>query len=445
MRLLCLLILSILLAKDLPVIAEAEQHLKINAEIEDRQSETKAVQTSKFPMPAEIGDWVTEYDIGVTPGGEFSWNTFTRPEESGREAEAGLLDKKGALVSLPDNDKRQPFGVWTRLKESLDYRGKAHKILWNAESVNWSNGYIGADIRFRLLEQEEQKRSFDGRFERVYFSVAEKGFKQLFREKLSVTSPEPFKDFAWLSFRFPQKVEDLFWVYSPATGKLRELTGPNRSDSLFSFSFSMEDLLGWAGNPAWLKPEVDSEVMAGVPVPANGRTGRAEKSGDCWEIDSKSVAGKFWNFQTREYPEAAAWSPTGVVYQQSRLIRLEIVQADSYSLAGRQVIYVEPHSMLPVYHFVYDREGDLWKRVVNVYGRFRKERNGEDYSYPSRSLIYDEKSGKVTLIDYLKVTMCDSLPTGVSLKGFTPKAIIPEKPVAAEEPVEAEGPDNSGL
>ncbi len=296
----------------------------------------------------------------------------------------------------------------------------ASKVLWNIQSENWSKPLQHYNFSIRVLEDEKITRELKGDVTRLYnWRLSENDATgQLFREVISFQQPEIIKKYTWLTFRFFDKTEDVLWVYSPAIGKVRELTGSNRSDSIAS-TISADDFMLWSGKVELVNPQKMKRRTSLIPIGAAAAL-QPQKDGCLMVADTQSSKQDLqmrWNYGSRKYAQGASWLPTDAVYIKRPLWRLDLQSQDPYSLYGHQVLYVDAETMLPIYKFVYDRAGVFWKSVIMIYG-FAANKDGERLAYPSEELVVDMKSNHVIMMDYLDVSYCKELPKDFDLSIF---------------------------
>ena len=251
---------------------------------------------------------------------------------------------------------------------------------------------------------------------------------QLFREVLRFSEPAVLGGEAFLSFRFVPREEDLLWIYSKATLKVRELTGPNRADPVLSFIFSLDDLLGWSGNIRLVDAELAGVREQLVPFPQSGGYAM-QQEGSCDRIKPAKASAAASH---GDVPAHAMTLPAQTVFVPRPLWKLELASRDPYSLVGREVLYVDQELMLPLIRAVYDRGGKLWKLVLSGFGLASGE--NRKAPFPAFQFFYDVRDGRSNLITTRSASYCSEFPSNVSLADFDPSAIGPRK---AAEPAAA--------
>lgn len=299
-----------------------------------------------------------------------------------------------------------------------------YKILWNLSSLWASQGLLDMVLRQRWFDAGQLFRTTEAKYTRVYPAIlaTQDTTKQLFREIIQFNYPAAINKYTWLSFRFRGDDEDMLWVSSPVNHKVRQLTGSNRGDGMAGSSLSPDDLLGWSGRVASI--EVLGLELATYLAPFSGLEviPLLESPDSCvMPVGEKDRNSDYWNLESRRYPGAAQWMPTQVVFVPRRLWRIEVRSRDPYSLNGRQVIYLDAYSNLPVYRIVYDRAGRLWKTSISGFGLAATGNRSRKAPSTSWMLILDHQAKKQMAIEYDKMRLCRGFPSNIELAQFDPR------------------------
>jgi hypothetical protein len=365
-----------------------------------------------------------------------------RMEEAWQRAEPApskLLTDRGALQAVTRLDRGFLFGARDVLVDEGDPRRLAQKVLWNIHSNFWSEKLMSMDFVLRLVAEAKVGRELMGRLSRVYPSslIPNDATSQLFREIVKLNTPEMLEYYSWLTFRFVGDDEDVVYVYSPAVKRVRQVTGSNRSDAIANSVVSADDFLVWSGKPDSVDPVLTGRQVALVPFVSVVLGAARPESERCVVVDDTSSADSLkstlarWNLGSARFPQAAAWVPTEVVFVPRELWRIELTPNDPYSLYGRQVVYVDAESMLPVYKFVSDQAGIRWKTVIGVIG-LAEARDRKRYPFFSMMAVHDAKTQQGALVDYLNVKYCSNFAADLQLGEFQPGKLGPPRPDAAK-------------
>ncbi len=318
----------------------------------------------------------------------------------------------------------------------------AYKLLWNVQALWALQPALSAAFEFSWFKEGKPYRTLRGEFSRLIpNAIADtKKTAQLFRELIRFTAPTFLKDLSWLTFRFLGNDEDVLWVYSPAIRKVRQLVATNRSDSLLRSAVTPEEFLVWSGKPEAVEAVVEAKATMLVPVLRVELPAQLDKEG-CLNVDRLgAVGGKLasrWNYEAGHFPHGAGWVPTTSVFLPRPVWRVAVNSLDPFSSYGKQVLYIDQALSLPVYKFVYNRMGQLWKTVIGVYGISSAKNVAAPLLYPAYTIIVDHLKSEVFVIDTITARSCAVPPPGLSLSDFDPKRFSELEKAAADKPVAA--------
>ena len=354
------------------------------------------------------------------------------------------FDKSGNLEFNFPRDRGFLFGddsiideEWDILSTGQDSKDKAaqseflaKKILWNINSTFWSQGFIEFHLRLLWLKDGKVWRNARGSFDRIYPWILDPNFTlpQLFREKLSFYYPEALQGLSWLTFRFQRPEEDLVWAYSPAINKVRQLTSSNRSDSLITSGVSADDFLGWSGNPNFYRAKIEDKIVTLVPFPNADQPVLDDSLQPCYRLSNPNLSGSdqsLWNFENPKFRGGPDWLPIKAVFTPREVYKIELATKDPYSLYGREILYVDSGTMMPVYKIVFDRAGRHWKTIISSFGIASTRDRERRIPYNGFTVVLDAIADKSYVIDYSKLRYCDSYPQDVKLSQFDPKRLGP--------------------
>jgi hypothetical protein len=344
------------------------------------------------------------------------------------------------------------FGDSRAIVAEGDSKNLARKILWNIYSVWAAEKVFGAQFDFHWIKESKPYRTLRGEFSRIYPALLgdPKQSAQLFRELIRLSAPVVLTDLSWLTFRFLGADEDVLWVFSPAVKKLRQVTSTNRSDSILRSAVSPEDFLVWSGKPEIADALVEKSLVGLAFFPRTDLP--AAEAGKCVVIDrAAAVANRMpvrWNFDSNRYSHGGGWIPSTSMLVPRKLWQIELNSQDPFSLYGHQVLYVDQETMLPMYKFVYNRSGQLWKTVIGAFGFAAKKGSEDRRPYPAYTIIIDHVKAEAYLLDFSKISICSEPVPSLSMSDFDPKrfadmskASAPTQLPAATPQGEVEEPD----
>lgn len=328
----------------------------------------------------------------------------------------------------------RPFHIPTTAWQNEPPERVSQQVLWNVASNYWKTPVLQAELSLQLFREGQVVGRSSGSLSRIYPLVLgqEMSSDQLYRERFELKSPAVLRNYTWLTFRFRSAAEDVFWLYSPAIKQARQLTSSNRSDNLLHMPVSLDDLFGWSRKANVVGGRVEDSVLVFAPYLGMRRVAGPDSVG-CRVVNNGSEGGSevglAWNFESRRFPKAAGWLPTGVVFRPRRLWRLELASQDLYSDYGRHVLYVDQELQAPYYNFIYNRTGQLMRAIITVFGAFTSV--GSPAVYPVVSSVIDFSTGSAVLISYDEWRLCSKISATEIAKLFDPAQLREELPVAS--------------
>jgi hypothetical protein len=364
----------------------------------------------------------------------YSW----RMDDSFESANTMTLDKDLSLSTASELPRGFPFEKSANFESDIpteeSNRKLAAALLWNVNSHFWSNKIIWSAISISFRDSDLPLRTLIGEIKRFYPKAltSQDTTEQFFREVVSFREPSALKDLAFLTFRFTGMTEDFLWLYSPAISAVRQLTGHNRSDSIFRSAVSLDDFFLWSGKNELLEPAISEIISALVPFASISASRLLVDEMGCYQSENQLPgSSQQRRADLRSYWENIAQTrnqlvPEGLVFVPRKLFRLDIIPKDPYSHYGRQVMYVDQDSQLPIFKVVYDQSGAHWKTVIQVNGLGKTE----DLSYkslvPVYTLVFDRLNKSAALIAYSNTRFCssfDKLP--FNPQDFSPAGLYP--------------------
>lgn len=358
----------------------------------------------------------------------FHWQYDESFSASNVDTQLSLAEGGGIAPTVPAA-RGLAFGGRIKVEADEDAGRRARKILWNSQSVWWSAKSMLMEVEVLSFLQDRVRANHVFSFARVYPHALkrEDATGQLFRELLRFSFPGPVVPLSWLTFRFLGADEDVVWYFSPALQKARQLTGSNRSDVLVPGTIAADDLLGWSGKPELVDATVERKVQALAPFPGLELRKVAASTTGCLEVVTKegaSDAPQRWD--TQRVAGTTLPTPRGTFFALRDLYRIELTSKDPFSEYGRQVLYVDAESMLPVYKFVFDKTGKYLKTVITSFGLAEAE-GGVRVPYPSFTLIDDPSLAHSTVLSYRAVKYCTQVDQGTGFPPFDPRRMGPQE------------------
>jgi hypothetical protein len=375
-------------------------------------------------LPPEIAELL---DVG-----ELQFEAMLQPREPKRwvapkSDRTDIFDvtSSGELREIPAHGLRSSMFEVPRVVQG-DPRSLAHKILWNAVGAIAQSKLIAIRLKIGIFRRADADAHWvDFLVERFYplglgQSVGRE--KPFFREKISALSPAAIEKLSWLTLRFFGLGEDFVWAASPMINRIRQMTGSNRSDAIFSGMFSPDDLFVWSGKNELVEPTSISSQLLLVPIVAISDPS-AEQQGPCVTRKFSGSSEIQLNADSRRFVGAGGWVPINTVMVLRDVWRIEVSSRDPFTNDVRQVIYVDKDSGLPVYKVVWDQAG----RVIKVVGGILRAVNDEvfaDHAIWGGAYILHPSDGGRTIVMVNEVSRCEAVIPGKSLEDFDPSSFV---------------------
>lgn len=316
-----------------------------------------------------------------------------------------------------------PYGGASVIQMEPNVETRAQKILLNASAVFAKQRVIDAELRLFLVRDNKYQHALAARFVRNYVLTDETTplSSQYFREALTLQTPQALAGYSWTTYRFIGADEDMLWVYSPATAKVRQLSNSNRGDDFLQLGFSVDDLFTWSGSRQSIVAQAIEELEVLMPVETQANK-LITHDGDCVvtdRLDSTGSLGSNWNFQALEFPRGAAWLPARVIFVPRKVWKILITPNDPYAAHGRQILYIDQGSFLPVYKEVFERNGALHKIVFSVFGSSQSEAGARQIEWRSTVAVAPQRS-EAAMLDVARSWRCGGARTGARVSDLEP-------------------------
>jgi hypothetical protein len=336
-----------------------------------------------------------------------------------------------------------PFGSYDKIIQQpvLSAAQKVEQILWNSQALSAARASFAAEFLWKE-ERAEQHLGFRGTIRRIVprkFRVEDKT-KQLFRERMTITSPKALEGLSWLTFRFVMDSEDVVWSYSPAIKKVRPLVGTNRSDPFLGTPAALDDLLGFSTKIQLVEGIATTEELLLAPFYALDSLPLKSGEPGCFNFIAEQGHKKYAvRAEPASVPQSINKLPLNLpqlVLVPRPILRLELLQRDPYALGGRQVLYVDRELFIPLYKVSYDRAGAIRKLVITPHVAVSASSGQAKTWLPSATIVYDVKAKSLLTVEYQKIAFCEQADAAIDLASFDPKALSAPR-VDADKKVKA--------
>lgn len=382
------------------------------------------IDTYRALIPPELAELVDR--------NEFAFEAVLRPKSGDLLGEAQSasssqysVDEKGAITPLPVSASGLFFTVPQTEGEFLESKSYGWRILWNTTVAQWKLKSLTATtslVTFSAGTNEGKRADFS--ISRIYppaLGQSPGTLKPMFREKISALTPQPLLGLTWLTLRFLGASPDYMWAASPINGQVRQMTGSNRADSLFTGAFSPDDLFVWSGKVEGVEPSSVKLVKMLVPVVEGAATTQATNNEICGVTDFSKSSPIDLNLATRRFADLPGWVPTNVRMTLRSLWRIEMMTRDPFSLDARQTLYVDADTMLPVYRVIWEQDGRMKKFVLGILGRV-PTREGNGPGWRGQIMIVPGSANR-SVLTLQRLETCSQLIQGKNIIDFDPSSI----------------------
>lgn len=430
--LLCLLLL-------IPIFSYAEPELDIPQGTGDLPDLTQKNSAGVIVNPQSIDSYrkiIADELVPFINNGELILEVARHISNEGRLDATWLKNSEISKSTLTDDkspgrefkvDSGFPFGDSSLLLASSDEKTTGLKILWNSYAIQAVHKILSLNIDMRLQRADQTSRSINASLVRVFPTQLGKSYPvpQLFRESFTLATPQLLRSLSWLTIRQLGNREDGVWMYSPGLRQVVRLTGSNRTDTLFSEGPSAEDLLIWSGKPENLEITSLSESVRLIPILPKENLNFAPSSSACGEVNK--IEPVQWNIDTRRFRDASGWVPSNTIFIPRSVWRIEFTSTDIQSKYGRQILYVDSETMLPIYKFAFDRSGSLLRAVIGIMSWLNNPKSEilKKFPFIIHSVISDRAAGSAITLDTNSIEFCRQFTGELTLEKLDPSEMIP--------------------
>lgn len=302
----------------------------------------------------------------------------------------------------------------------------AYKVLWNTASLQWRYDSFAVSqsiLMFRTPTEDPRKLEFE--VERMHprkIGEVVGTLEPVFRERISAKKPLAIRGLSWLTLRFFGDGEDFVWAASPVINQIRQITGSNRSDAIFSGVFAPDDLFVWSGKIELVEPKKIELVPLLVPVTI-AQEGTQQKDARCvtWSFGEQQQINL--NYKTRRFRGAGAWVPTNTLMVLRSVWRVEVQSRDPFTQDSRQTLYIDRESGLPVYRVVWEESGRLRKVSMGII-RILKGADGSVEPILAAQVVMTSDTAARLVMVTDSLSLCLGYPPERSKIDFDPSTFV---------------------
>ena len=382
------------------------------------------IDTYRAIIPPELAELVDR--------NEFAFEAILRPKSSDLlgEAQAAAktsysVDDKGVFAPPPVSAPGLFFSIPQSEGDFFEPKSTGWRILWNTTVHQWKLKSFTANaslVTFAAGSDEGKRVDFSvGRIYPPALGQSPGTLKPMFREKISAISPQPLLGLTWLTLRFLGATSDYLWAASPSTGQVRQLTGSNRADAMFTGAFSPDDLFVWSGKVEGVEPTAVKLVKMLIPVVEGAATVQPTNNQICGVADFSKASPITLNLSSQRFSQLPGWVPTNVRMTLRNLWRIEMMTRDPFSLDARQTLYVDADTMLPVYRIVWEQDGRMKKFVMGILG-IVATREGTGPGWRGE-IVLSPGAGTRSVLTLQRLETCSQLIQGKNIIDYDPSTI----------------------
>ena len=363
---------------------------------------------------------------------EFAFEAVLRPKSSDLLGEAvGVsttpyaLEDKGNISPAPITASGLFFSIPQGEGDFFEPKSTGWRILWNTTVPQWKlKSFVASTSLVTFNTGTNEGKRTDFTVSRIYppsLGQSPGTLKPMFREKISAVSPQPLLGLTWLTLRFVGISEDYMWAASPIHGQVRQMTGSNRADAIFTGAFSPDDLFVWSGKVEEVQPTSVKLVKMLIPIVEGSATPQGTNNDICGVTDFSKSSPVTLNFSSERFAELPGWVPTNVRMTLRNLWRIEMMSRDPFSLDARQTLYVDADTMLPVYRVVWEQDGRMKRFVMGIIG-IVSTRGGSGPGWRSEIIISPSTATR-SVLTLQRLETCSQLIPGKNIIDFDPSRI----------------------
>src|SRR5215510_2586588 len=211
------------------------------------------------------------------------------------------------------------------------------------------------------------------------------------------------------------------WAFIPALKRVRRLNAANASDSLFGSDLSHDDPYLFSGKVQYFNWKLIGVQEALVPYTLpNPKVLRPGERGHVLE-NPKDLLTLGWE---KPGGPGKAWWPTNAHLVSRPVWIVEAAAKDPQYGYSRQVMWIDRDLYVGYYKEAYDKEGQLWRVIVNSVSVGRTEAGDISVAQPDFTLSVDEKRNHATVELPLKQGQQLAFSVGLPEEVFTQSELM---------------------
>jgi hypothetical protein len=385
-------------------------------------------------LPPEVANLLRRGDIAFEAASK-SYVSPSLPRELLPQTDVVTLTSERSVPESYQPAGTLPFRAPAESDLGREPLESGAKVLWNAVAKLWRYGLFEASVRMRIFPSAKPPpRDLTLSVSRIYprtFGPVPGKLTALFRERIALLSPPVVSAVKWLTLRFLGEEEDYLWASSPTTKSVRQLTGSNRADLMFSHAFAPDDLFVWSGKVEGVRMASAELVSVLVPLVVSPMVpGQGARDG-CTVAMVTPASSFDLSLEGRRVPQAPLWIPSNAVWTLRPVWKLELLNKDPFSLDVRQMVYVDTATYEPVYRISFDPSGKPRRIVIGVLGGAKEGLTEPDTPSWRGSILITPNDAGATVLELQSFRTCRSVVAGEDLRAFDPKQLLPTEQARA--------------
>ena len=173
---------------------------------------------------------------------------------------------------------------------------------------------------------------------------------------LTVTlSPFDKKGFSALYYRYNDPKDQEGWIYLPQTRRMTRFSFGTRGDAWNNTDMLYEDVRGYMGYPEWMHWKILKKTTMYAPMHSGA-------------VVSRTGYKKTWDFDNAPY-----WNPR-VKWEPRSMYVVEVTPKFRDYPYKNMICYIDAESFAMVFKECYDKKGQLWKVIMNIFNDSKNPR-----------------------------------------------------------------------
>ena len=295
----------------------------------------------------------------------YQWHYYTE----------GSVPELKSLSTASTSNFLQAYNI---LEDSLSLQFSAGNFVYSGSLKWFSSHRVRKSVKFSLLKTRKISNP-------PSISLVEQlSFVEVFKSDLV----PPLSGLSHTTLRKNTAEHDHYWICSPVLKYSRKIPDTLRGDSILASSFSLDDFFTNSLRIKDSKAQIIDEKKLLLPFLSESSLKINSPKNIPHNLSrlfpkspskSYSVIGKYkdkynnrvstkWNADFKAWPSSSPWIPNQIIFTPRDVWVIELYPNDPYYPTGKQILYVDKESFLPVYKEIFNKSGDLEKTIISAWG-----------------------------------------------------------------------------